>query len=192
MPKFSDKERELIKNKIYIEGEMLFANMGVKKVTVNDIANAVGISHGSYYNFFESKEHLFMDINFQKQKEIFAEVDDLIKDNFSATSENMVKLVLLFLIERFFTDKIISQINGDIMEYLIRKTPSYCLDVNVQRDKEIVEKLIDAGVKFKESSDLIVKLFQATFVTLSILINDTDFESIKEIILNGLINEIIM
>lgn len=192
MPKFSDKERELIKNKIYIEGEMLFANMGVKKVTVNDIANAVGISHGSYYNFFESKEHLFMDINFQKQKEIFAEVDDLIKDNFSATSENMVKLVLLFLIERFFTDKIISQINGEIMEYLIRKTPSYCLDVNVQRDKEIVEKLIDAGVKFKESSDLIVKLFQATFVTLSSLINDTDFESIKEIILNGLINEIIM
>ena len=79
MPRFTEQEKEIISSKLLIEGEKLFALHGLKKVTVDDLVAAVNISKGSFYAFYPSKEHLYVEISFRLQKELFASIEATIK-----------------------------------------------------------------------------------------------------------------
>ena len=54
MPKFSDAEKEIIKQKLMQEGERLFTSYGIKKVTIDEIVQAAGIAKGSFYSFYSN------------------------------------------------------------------------------------------------------------------------------------------
>src|SRR5512135_636629 len=80
MPKaFSEREKELIKSRLLEQGYKLFSAYGLKKTNVEEIAAAAGISKGAFYNFYESKEALFMDVVEQAEtrvrQELLAVVD---------------------------------------------------------------------------------------------------------------------
>jgi len=51
---------------ILLEAEKNFSDRGYHNVTVADIANASGFSTGALYQFFESKEHLYATMIFEK------------------------------------------------------------------------------------------------------------------------------
>ena len=55
MPRFTEKEKAFISDKLLAEGEKLFSLHGLKKVTVDDLAVAANISKGSFYAFYPSK-----------------------------------------------------------------------------------------------------------------------------------------
>ena len=46
MPKFSDAEKEFIRQKLMQEGERLFVSFGIKKVSIDEIVQATGIAKG--------------------------------------------------------------------------------------------------------------------------------------------------
>ena len=71
MPKFSKHEKQLISQKLLTVAEKLFCEYGLKKVTVAEITKAAAIAKGSFYAFYPSKEHLYVEINFRLQKELF-------------------------------------------------------------------------------------------------------------------------
>lgn len=63
MPKsFTIQDKQHINHRLMEKGKELFARFGIKKTTVEDITNAVAISKGSFYQFFDSKENLFEEI----------------------------------------------------------------------------------------------------------------------------------
>src|SRR5437762_14151525 len=63
MPKgFSEREREIIREKLLAKGKEYFGAHGVKKTNVEDLARAAGISKGAFYAFYDSKEELYFDI----------------------------------------------------------------------------------------------------------------------------------
>jgi AcrR family transcriptional regulator len=63
MPKaFSEQEKEWIQQKLLEQGYQLFSVYGLKKTSVEELAEAAGISKGAFYNFYASKEALFMDV----------------------------------------------------------------------------------------------------------------------------------
>ena len=80
MPRFTEQEKEIINRKLLIEGEKLFAAHGLKKVTVDDLVAAVNISKGSFYAFYPSKEHLYVEINFRLQKELLLILKQQLKE----------------------------------------------------------------------------------------------------------------
>ena len=43
-------------------GQRLFSRNGYRDVNIDDVAKAAGISAGSFYNYFESKEHFYGEI----------------------------------------------------------------------------------------------------------------------------------
>ncbi len=53
---FTDEERNNIRKKLLEAGVSLSTAMGFKKMTVASIAKEAGVSVGSFYNFFSSKE----------------------------------------------------------------------------------------------------------------------------------------
>ena len=73
MPKgFTGRERDLIRKKLFSEGTRLFEQYGIQKTTVDEIARSAGISKGSFYAFYGSKEELYFDIMENIEREIKA------------------------------------------------------------------------------------------------------------------------
>lgn len=191
MPKFSEQERDIIKERLCVEGEKLFSAHGVRKVTINDLTAAAGISHGAFYTFYESKEHLFMEININKQREIFEQLEWLINENKKRKPQELVKLVINFLMEKFFADPIISSINGELWDYLSRRLPPETIENNMINDSYIIEELAKIGVKFKCRTSLVVKAFQAFFMLASSFVSDEEGEAVIDILMDGVIKEMV-
>lgn len=59
---FDDDEREAIREALVEAGEAYFLRVGPRKTTVEDLTDEVGIAKGSFYNFFDSKAALFMEV----------------------------------------------------------------------------------------------------------------------------------
>ena len=63
MPRaFSEREKEIIRGTLREKGNEYFATYGLRKTTVENLARAAGISKGTCYLFYQSKEELFFDI----------------------------------------------------------------------------------------------------------------------------------
>ena len=63
MPKpFSEQEKDVIRAQLLDKGKRLIEKHGIRKTSIDDIVDAVGISKGAFYFFFESKEELLLAI----------------------------------------------------------------------------------------------------------------------------------
>ncbi len=64
MPRaFSEARKDQIRERLLRKGREYFIRYGLKKTSVDDLVKAAGISKGSFYRFFESKEALFLTIH---------------------------------------------------------------------------------------------------------------------------------
>ncbi|MFD1644455.1 TetR/AcrR family transcriptional regulator [Haloarchaeobius litoreus] len=59
---FSDAERERIREGLVAEGRELFSRYGLSKTTLADLTDPVGIATSTFYQFFDSKEALYLEI----------------------------------------------------------------------------------------------------------------------------------
>lgn len=67
---FSEREREQINEELVEQGRRMVARRGLRDTTVAHLADAAGIAKGSFYAFFESKEHLVLEILEQEARAI--------------------------------------------------------------------------------------------------------------------------
>lgn len=76
MPKIvTDAEREQMREMIYRETLSLIREKGVRKVTVDDIAAAVGISKGAFYGYYQSKEIGLYEVLKRSEAELFGRME---------------------------------------------------------------------------------------------------------------------
>jgi AcrR family transcriptional regulator len=68
--KFVEPDKNKLKERILEQGRALFITYGFKKTSVADITKAVGISQGSFYLFYPSKEELYADILMREEQQI--------------------------------------------------------------------------------------------------------------------------
>ena len=63
MPRtFTEIEKEVIRKQLLEKGDQCFSRYGLKKTSIEDITNLAGIGKGTFYNFFNSKEELFVEV----------------------------------------------------------------------------------------------------------------------------------
>ena len=96
MPKFSDAEKEFIRQKLMQEGERLFVSFGIKKVSIDEIVQATGIAKGSFYSFYQSKEHLYMDIAGNLQMRMWQEMDEFLNENRSFITKGTLQTMFFY------------------------------------------------------------------------------------------------
>ena len=104
MPRFTEKEKAFISDKLLAEGEKLFSLYGLKKVTAN-------ISKGSFYAFYPNKEHLYIEINFQLQQKLFENIETVVKKKHYPTQKSLTKDVIMMSLTGIITSPILSQID---------------------------------------------------------------------------------
>ena len=77
---FTDEQNEMIRKDLIREAWRCGVTIGMRKTSVEQLTNSVGISKGSFYKFFDSKELLF-----------FAVLEDIHTECFAAAQKSLQK-----------------------------------------------------------------------------------------------------
>ena len=189
MPRFTEQEKEIINSKLLIEGEKLFSLHGLKKVTVDDLAAAVNISKGSFYAFYPSKEHLYVEINFRLQKELFTSIETTVKKKKYKNHRDLAKDVIMLSLTGVITSPILSQIDLSLMDYLQRKISSDIFENHMYSD--ILEMLEDLGVIFTIPHTVIIKSLYSVLSCLEQFKEDEELNMIQNLLVNGIIQQVV-
>jgi len=191
LPRFTEQEKEIISSKLLIEGEKLFALHGLKKVTVDDLVAAVNISKGSFYSFYPSKEHLYVEINFRLQKELFTSIETTIKKKKYKNHRDLAKDVIMLSLTGVITSPILSQIDLSLMDYLQRKISSDIFENHMYSDIRILEILEDLGVIFLVPHTVIIKSLYSVLSCLEQFKEDEELNMIQNLLVNGIIQQVV-
>jgi ABC-type multidrug transport system fused ATPase/permease subunit len=143
MPKtFSDSERAYIKARLMEEAKKCLALYGIRKTTVDELVNRVNIPKGTFYLFYESKEHLIFDVilqfNDETQQRMIAEVSTL-KDDLDQEKLTDVIFGLYQTLGDSFLPKLIG--NGEL-DFYMRKLPAELSQTHAEHDDRMVERLV--------------------------------------------------
>lgn len=63
MTAFDDHDRKRIREALIETGRERFARYGLRKTTIADLTEPAGITTGTFYRFFDSKEELFWTVS---------------------------------------------------------------------------------------------------------------------------------
>ncbi|GIN73152.1 hypothetical protein J14TS2_36270 [Bacillus sp. J14TS2] len=85
-----------IKSNIFKCGKDLFSTKGFKKTNIKEIAGMAGIGVGTFYNYYTSKEQLFIDIYIQENEKLKSRLIESID-----LDQEPVKLINQLLMENF-------------------------------------------------------------------------------------------
>lgn len=143
MPReFSSEERDQIREGLLREGKEQFIRYGIRKARVEEIAQAVGISKGSFYNFFRSKEELYTVIREIEEEEMKSRFVQRVFPDGKVTKPALVaflKGVLEMLGESPFLSILMRP--GEL-EYMLRKVSPDWLEKHRQEDRQFLLDLI--------------------------------------------------
>ncbi len=142
MPRaFSEREKGLIAERLLEQGYRQFSAHGLRKTNVEEIAQAAGISKGAFYNFYESKEALFMTVVEQAEgrvrRQILAAVDlpgPSPRARLFAVLKTAFNLFQSMPILRFFT--------SSDYDLLFRRLPAEKLRQHLAGDQAFIEELV--------------------------------------------------
>ncbi len=152
MPKgFTEREKEIIRNKLLEKGKEFLTTYGVRKTGVEDLARAAGISKGAFYIFYDSKEELFFEIFEQIEAEIKQKVIADIFNPAKPPKESFRECMNNLILSMDENPMLSILINMEDMEYLIRKLPPERVQKHFDSDDSSVDEMYTA---FKESGFL--------------------------------------
>jgi AcrR family transcriptional regulator len=167
MPKaFSEHEKEIIRAQMRAKGQLLFEKQGLKKTSVDELTEAVGISKGAFYLFYESKEELFLEILEQMEEEIQEKILEFAIQPKADTKKNVSDLLKTFLLTRD-TYPLLKKLGKSEFEYLVRKVPPEWALKHAHKDEEFITQFIrkikQEGIVVKASPRVVSNLIKTLF-----------------------------
>ena len=196
---FSKEEKEQIINNLIEEGTKLFSIYGLKKTTIRDLTKAVGISKGSFYKFFNSKEELYFEIldkEGQKLREKLMQYSELVKKDPRKGLKKILQKAYKSLEKNDLFKDLFSE---DTYQILVRKLSQEKIEEHIQMDFSEIMPLIKEGQKKdiikKENPEAITGILHSLFF---ITLHKDDigerafnnsFNLLIELIIDGLIKE---
>jgi len=193
MPRFSDNEKEIIKNKLLDEGERLFITFGLKKVSIDELVKAVGIAKGSFYSFYPTKEHLFMEIVILQQTKMWNEMDVFLQEHKDLPPKELVKQTVIWMLQQFKRYPLIQNMDNETTNYLFRKLPKDIIEEHTKDDGNELLKLQKYGVRFKCDIQIAAKIMQTLAMSFFALHGEDEDTriTIMSTMLDGVLNEIV-
>ncbi len=135
MPKrFSEKERKAIYKDLKETALRLILTKGIRKVTVDEIVEAVHIPKGTFYLFYQSKELLLFDAIKEVEKKMHQEMEMTISlVNKDTSVDEMTDLIVSFYQKAYEYGFLQLMMSGE-MDILIRKLPDEIVELYIQED----------------------------------------------------------
>jgi len=167
MPKaFSEQEKETIRHQLYEKGQQLFALYGLKKTSVDDLVQAVGISKGAFYLFYDSKEALLFDILEQIEAELQTSILTY-ATRADANARQTVRDLLTHFLVKSDAYPLLKNFRQDDFMLLVRKLPAEKVQHHVDRDKAFITnfctKLAQEGIPMQAPPQVVANLVKSLF-----------------------------
>ena len=116
MPKGSAELTHARREEIIFACEKLYQTMSFKEITLKDIAGATSFTRTSIYNYFQTKEEIFLAL-MQKEYELWVEELDAIADDYTTMSvESFSSMLAHSLEKRSMLLKLLSMNHFDMEE----------------------------------------------------------------------------
>lgn len=117
MPKiFSEDDRAAIRRRLMAVAKEQFLRYGLRRTKVGELAGAVGIAKGTFYNFFDSKEDLCLAIYDEEEAAMREDSSKILKSN-RGSQETMEALLAYSL----------RVVRGDSLLTRLRETGEFVL-----------------------------------------------------------------
>ncbi|MCW3490448.1 TetR/AcrR family transcriptional regulator [Dethiobacter alkaliphilus] len=169
MPKaFSDAEREQIYKRLIEAGKECWEKYGIKRTNVDDLASLAGISKGTFYLFFKSKELFFMEVMQQGHDEIKGRLMEVIMTKQGQPRERFVGAIMAMYEEIRENKWLLSLINDKSeYEYLVRKLPAEQIEQHIMGDDHDTKQLLALfGVDSKVKPEVVSAALRGMFLML--------------------------
>ncbi|WMM26210.1 TetR/AcrR family transcriptional regulator [Tissierella sp. MB52-C2] len=189
---FSDNEKELIRKKLNEVAQVCLWKYGVRKTTVDQIVQMAGISKGSFYNFYASKEILFFTVLEEYQKSIIDELAGKLQEEYIGIDKFAELIYELY--QNVRQSFIMNIIQNQEFEYLIRKLPKELI-INHHSLDDTLTKKIFSHIKIKDNIniDVVTASLRAIFMSMIYIeeIGEKDFDEVLRLLIRGLALQII-
>lgn len=138
---FSDQERELIKAALNEAAKDCLRQYGVRKTTVDELIHRTGISKGSFYNFYDSKEALIFHVLEEYQMSLINELLVELEESEQLGVDTFTELVY-GLYQKVSDSFIMTIIKNREFDVLMRKIPQERVDEHHLLDNLFTEQVM--------------------------------------------------
>ena len=114
MPKGSPERTAARKEEIISACEKLYQTMSFKEITLKEIGNETSFSRPTIYNYFQTKEEIFLALYEREYDRWNGELTDILQDNETLTKEEIAEKIAISIANREQLLKLLSMNNYDM------------------------------------------------------------------------------
>ena len=141
---FTDEQNELIRKDLIREARHCGVSIGMRKTSVEQLTEAVGISKGSFYKFFDSKELLFFAVLENIHTECFAAAQKSLQENAAFAPADRAAAAILAACRWLSGTKAFVFIENDA-EFLLHRLPEEVKSAHYHDDETHIRALLEGG-----------------------------------------------
>lgn len=134
-----------MKQKLMETGIQLFDQNGFKSTSVQDIVQLLGVTKGTFYYYFTSKEELLKDIHLSYIEELVRKQEAILKHSQTDCTKKLYEIIFM-LISSIRTDRPSARIFSREMRHL---SGNYIDEIKGKRNvfRKNTQKLIEEGIR---------------------------------------------
>ncbi len=164
---FSDEENKRIRKELISAARKCAVTVGMRKTSVEELTEAAGISKGSFYKFFDSKELLFFAVLEDIHSELYEIASDSLEKYASLPSGERATETLLTVCRHLSETGDMRFIESDA-EFLLRRIPEPVKAGHYHDDEaHIRDILLKSGLMPARGTELTVATVRGLILTVS-------------------------
>ncbi len=193
MPRhFEEEDRRLIRTELLNRGSELFSKYGFKKTNLDEVVRLAGLSKGSFYSFFSSKEDFFVEILLQTESRVHEKLEEDLFTSELPVKEAFVDALLQQLLYLQHTPILHILTQPEEYHFLFRKVDAAQMEKLFAADEEYIERLLRRAGDYTQVREVDAAVLTGTMRGISLLllhrneIGDSVFEDSLKLILTAL------
>ena len=138
---FTEEQNETIRRDLIREARCCGVTVGMRKTSVEQLTEAVGVSKGSFYKFFDSKELLFFAVLEDIHTECFAAAQKSLQENAAIDPASRTAAAILAACRWLSETKAFVFIENDA-EFLLHRLPEEVKTAHYHDDETHIRQLL--------------------------------------------------
>lgn len=164
---FSDFETERIRKALLTETRRCAVTLGTRKTSVDQLTQAVGISKGSFYRFFASKELLFFAVLEDIHTELYDVADRVLRENIGLPPAEHAAKAILAVCKRMSDTGVMTFIENDVAA-LLQRLPENIKAEHYHDDETHIRDLLETNsLSPKGGAELATATVRGLILTIS-------------------------
>ena len=164
---FTDEQNEMIRRDLIREARRCGVAAGMRKTSVEQLTEAVGISKGSFYKFFASKELLFFAVLEDIHAECFAAAQKSLQENAALLPADRAAAAILAACRWLAETKAFVFIENDA-DFLLHRLPEEVKAAHYHDDETHIRALLEeSGLQPKGGMVLAAATVRGLILTVS-------------------------